>query len=139
MRSRRTIYVCIAIIALVSGAVVAGWFLMPSRITETAFEQLRKGMTEDEVEQILGGPGNNVEEWMGQRDIAHVDERGFGGLKIWKESGRTIIVEYDGGRVRAVIFTDAPLRERMRAWYRGDASLLIAMDPESPVRVRKME
>ncbi|HZZ78467.1 MAG TPA: hypothetical protein VFE62_08110 [Gemmataceae bacterium] len=141
MGNRR--YRRIAIFALAPAALVVAWLLLPThQVTEARFERISKGMTENDVEEILGGPGDTINEWMGQRDVTQIHEDGLTGLKAWRGGACTILVEYDRGRVRQAVFAEVPLQERSRAWYRGkDLVQILAKgpDPESPIRFRMKE
>jgi hypothetical protein len=95
-----------AVAALTLCAAVA-WFPWPAvpPISVETYERVRPGMTRQEVEELLGGPGGMREDlvrWVDNRSPAFGPgsdlingKRGVPGIRYWYQDSGIIIVEFD--------------------------------------------
>ncbi len=89
-----------------------GWWLVPeSRISEANCERICVGMTGEQVEAILGSPGENFGYGISLED--HEPS----GFKIWEDGGNWIIVSFASGRVRDMNFVHRTPWQRLDDWY----------------------
>jgi hypothetical protein len=120
--------VFLALLLLGFGAVL---FLWPrDRVTHESFEMIRVGMTENEVEGILGGPGKDLQTFLVQ-DVNILVDRGITidhqidhlETRVWV--GRRAVVEIQfrtGGPVIGLSFyvrrrsAEPTIIERLREW-----------------------
>lgn len=91
-------------------------FLWPrDRITRESWEKIRIGMTEKEVEGILGGPGMNQEQYMVQ----------------WNQLTKTERISFDGSAFDRIGWQRQPKNEKI--WLSRRGWLGIQLDQRAQV------
>jgi len=90
--------VCIFLVAIIFSASFAVWLIIPgSPITQANCDRIQTGMTEREVEEILGGPATETLQWPETVDEALI--------KHWGANDASILVFFDAdGRVIRKVF-----------------------------------
>ena len=85
----------------------AAWLLLPSGppITVETYEWLRLGMTREEAQGVLGGPGGSRQDcvlWMDNRSPVNVagsdldnGQRGVPGIRYWYQDSGIIVLRFD--------------------------------------------
>jgi hypothetical protein len=137
-RKLKWIGVVLVLLVLGFGTVL---FLLPrNRITVEAWQQIRLGMTKEEVESILGGPGIPCAEFLAQN--ARI-EKAIGKphllndgkrlmepewlkfdedkIKVWFAGRGLIAIDFDQGFVKGKVFegvrsADPSFLDRLRDW-----------------------
>ncbi|SRR5260370_18863774 len=80
--------VCMFLVAIILSAAFAFCLIIPGgTITKANCDRIRTGMTEREVEEILGGPATETHRWPGDLDEARI--------KIWSARDASILVYFD--------------------------------------------
>ena len=98
----------------------AAWFLWPTghlasprgqHVTAETYERLRLGMTRDEVEDLLGGPGGTRQDfvnWNNNRSPTHGagndllnEQRDLPGIEYWYQDSGVIILRFDSDKLVA--------------------------------------
>ena len=114
MRRRKLLVVLAGLAVLVAAGAVVLWPEPPSRITRENFDRVREGMTQAEVEAILGPPGDYrtrlgdtnydfaEEGWRTDRD--EYDPT----IATWRRpiSGGSVIADWVGDTIRVQVYAD---------------------------------
>jgi hypothetical protein len=107
MASKRKLKWLGAASAALALCAAAAWLLRPAGapITVETYERLRLGMTREEVEGGLGGPGGTRQDcvlWMNNRSPVNVagsdlnnGQRGVPGIRYWYQDSGIIILRFD--------------------------------------------
>jgi SmpA / OmlA family len=121
--SRRTLRRLLLILALAVLVAASGSFLLPrgdARITQANCDKIREGMTKQEVEAILGPPGN----YTGWPHAVPESSRELVASGLWVGEDGIILVSFDGDeKVDFVYFLSAhhcykDRRGRFMDWLR---------------------
>jgi hypothetical protein len=130
---RKLKWIAVLLIVLLAG-MAAALFLWPrDQITLESWKKIRIGMTENQVEEILGGPGLNVENfwrdwWKKQQEFSLVGFSPHEGAVVtepatyWVGRSGLIGIKFDeDGHVTGKIFstvesTQQSFRDRLRDW-----------------------
>jgi hypothetical protein len=113
----------VKITLVLTGLLLIGVFLLGprDRITKASWDEIRVGMTEKEVEQILGGPGRSLDGfWDHMRAIK-------------KQSGQARPLVYDHKRSFAEPEIIIVSNEKDRYWIGRHGELGIQLDEEGHV------
>ena len=111
MRRRKLLVVLAGLAVLVAAGAVVLWPEPPSRITRENFDRVREGMTQAEVEAILGPPGDYRtrlgdtkfhEGWL--TDLDEYDPT----IATWRRpiSGGSVIADWVGDTIRVQVYAD---------------------------------
>src|SRR5262249_34741461 len=131
MTKRKWLAIVLAVLLLGLGT---AFFLWPrDRITAESWEKIRLGMTEKEVEDILGGPGTNIkdiEEFERTRGVPLIKVEiqlleGLGrriteAAKVWIGRSGVIMIEFDKSDVTNKHFWEVKpnsFLDRVSAWF----------------------
>jgi hypothetical protein len=114
-RPMRRWLVRIFLVAIILSAAFAVWLIIPgSPITEANCDRIQTGMTEREVEEILGGPTTETLQWLAE----DVDKAL---TKYWGASDAGIAVYFDAdGRVfhkHFAVIAPRPVWWRILHWF----------------------
>jgi hypothetical protein len=110
MRRKLLVVACLSLLPITFAVL---WFVQPyDPINAANFDQIQNGMTQVEVEKILGGPGDKGRDY------------GFGFSVVWRGRGRNAIVVDFGYRSDDHIvfhsqFFNPSLWERVKEWWGG--------------------
>jgi hypothetical protein len=99
---RRSLLLAVIVLAVAAGGL---WLLWPrDRVTEETYERIREGMSLEEVEQIIGGPGKvhpeSIRDIIRRTEISdtyrrlYFDGDGVGRVS-WTGSGSIIVIALD--------------------------------------------
>jgi hypothetical protein len=120
MARRRMILLALVALALCSGVVIAFFPTSPDRVLLDRFQQVRAGMSESEVKDILGEPTPNTScEW------GTIRERGATRTNCWFGDRFTIAVAFtqDGHVVDTLLIDELRLKlnpsvwDKIRLWF----------------------
>ena len=106
MSRRRVLTVCSALLALVAVAMVATHipWARPPAVSRQECDQLKEGMTREEVEEVIGGPPGHyaTREYLPSPDGSHYFKYDY-----WVGDEGMIFVHFDeGGRVSDAVHED---------------------------------
>ncbi len=107
---KRRRFVWVAFAVGIAFALILYHLHFPGRINDRTWNQIARGMTEKQVEDILGGPATRVGK-----------SNPWGPDKTWSGNGNEIEVLFDQeGKVRLALFRayDDSLRAILRRWRR---------------------
>jgi hypothetical protein len=105
---RKLKWTAVVLVILLLGSGVVSFLLPRDRITREAWNEVRLGMKEKQVEDILGGPARDLERWK-----FHIE-------KFWPGQAGRIQVEFDlHGCVTGKAFWEFPEKsflDSLRDW-----------------------
>jgi hypothetical protein len=109
----------------VAGFLLLIWITPVPRLTEETFEQIKGGMSEEQVVALLQVPGSKSVYWAqaGGSDIvvaSYGDRTGEGQWKEWANGGQAILIRFDRGKVGwvAQFKYSESLFDKVRRWLR---------------------